>query len=706
MVMKNEQHVYRLEGLSCTNCAAKFEKNIQQIDTVQDLQLNFGASKLTVTGDVTIEQLEKAGAFDGIKVYEESYRPNSQQKATFWSSRENRTTTFSFLFLIVALLVDYGTALPDIYSIVLYLSAILIGGYALFITGLQNLVRLEFDMKTLMTIAIIGAALIGEWQEGAVVVILFALSEALESYSMDRARQSIRSLMDIAPSTALIRRQNEDIVLDVNDIRVGDIMLVKPGQKIAMDGVVRLGESAVSEAAITGESLPVHKQPGADVFAGSLNEEGFLEVEVTKLVQDTTIAKIIHLVEEAQAEKAPSQQFVDRFAAYYTPLILLVAILVTVIPPVFFGAEWSEWIYRGLAVLVVGCPCALVVSTPVAIVTAIGNAAKHGVLIKGGIHLEELGRIRSIAFDKTGTLSKGRPEVTDVVTLSSMNESELLAYASAIEHYSQHPLATAIVRKAEEVDARPVQADQFQSVTGKGAYATIAGATHWIGNLELFSNHPGQTSDVVQMVEELQKQGKTVMLLGNDQQFLGLIAVADPIRESSLSTLRELKDMGMKQLVMLTGDNAVTANAINQQLQLDQVEAGLLPAEKLEKIRELQQNYGKVAMVGDGINDAPALASANVGIAMGGAGTDTALETADVALLADDLTKLPYTMRLSHRTLTIIKQNIGFAFALKVLALLLIIPGWLTLWMAVLADVGSTLLVVLNSMRLMRVKDK
>lgn len=295
--------------------------------------------------------------------------------------------------------------------------------------------------------------------------------------------------------------------------------------------------------------------------------------------------------------------------------------------------------------------------------------------------------------------------MTDVVTLSSTNESELLAYASAIEHYSQHPLASAIVRKAEETAARSVQADHFQSVTGKGAYAKIGGVTHWIGNLELFSSHPARNEDVLQTVEALQQQGKTVMLLGNDQEFLGLIAVADPIRESSFSTLRELKDMGMKQLVMLTGDNAVTANAINQQLQLDQVEAGLLPAEKLEKIRELQQQYGKVAMVGDGINDAPALASANVGIAMGGAGTDTALETADVALLADDLTKLPYTMRLSHRTLTIIKQNIGFAFALKVLALLLIIPGWLTLWMAVLADVGSTLLVVLNSMRLMRVKD-
>ena len=703
--MKPEQHVYRLEGLSCTNCAAKFEKNIKEIATVEDLQLNFGASKLMVVGDVSIEQLEKAGAFDGIRVYEESHRPAFGEKRSFWDSSENRATVLSFIFLLAALVVDYGTAAPDWIVVGLYITAIVVGGLSLFRTGFSNLLRFEFDMKTLMTIAIIGAALIGEWQEGAVVVLLFALSEALEGYSMDKARQSIRSLMDIAPSEATVRRQGELFILDVNDIQIGDILLVKPGQKIAMDGIVASGESAINEAAITGESMPKFKQSGDDVFAGSLNEEGYLEVTVTKRVEDTTIAKIIHLVEEAQAEKAPSQQFVDRFAAYYTPAILVIALLVAVLPPLAFSGDWSEWVYRGLTVLVVGCPCALVVSTPVAIVTAIGNAAKNGVLIKGGVYLEELGRIRAIAFDKTGTLSEGRPSVTDVVPYHSYTSEQVIALAAGIEQYSQHPLASAIVRFAETKGIPAAAITDFRSLTGKGAQAVIEGQLVQIGSPSLFEGHTEFTSELQEIIGNLQQDGKTVMVLGDSAQLLGLVAVADPLRAVSSSMIERLKEIGIEKLVMLTGDNAITAHAINQKLGLDTVEASLLPEQKLEKIRELQATHGSVAMVGDGVNDAPALASATVGIAMGGAGTDTALETADVALLADDLTKLPYTMELSRKTLAVIKQNIGFAFAIKLIALLLIIPGWLTLWMAVLADVGSTVLVVLNSMRLLRVKE-
>lgn len=703
--MSTQPHVYRLEGLSCTNCAAKFEKNIKEIPTVEDLQLNFGASKLTIIGDVTIDQLEKAGSFDGIRVYEESHRPAHHEKRSFWASSENRATVLSFVFLLAALVVDYGTAAPDWLAVGLYITAIIVGGLSLFRTGFSNLLRFEFDMKTLMTIAIIGAALIGEWQEGAVVVLLFALSEALEGYSMDKARQSIRSLMDIAPREATVRRNGELYTLDVNDIQIGDTLLIKPGQKIAMDGIVASGESAINEAAITGESMPKFKQSGDDVFAGSMNEEGFLEVTVTKRVEDTTIAKIIHLVEEAQAEKAPSQQFVDRFAAYYTPAILIIALLVAVLPPLAFSGDWSEWIYRGLTVLVVGCPCALVVSTPVAIVTAIGNAAKNGVLIKGGVYLEELGRIRAIAFDKTGTLSEGRPTVTDVVPFHSYTSEQVIALATGIEQYSQHPLASAIVRFAETKGIPAAAITDFRSLTGKGAQAVIEGQLVQIGSPSLFEGHTEFTSELQEIIGNLQQDGKTVMVLGDSAQLLGLVAVADPLRAVSSSMIERLKEIGIEKLVMLTGDNATTAHAINQKLGLDTVEASLLPEQKLEKIRELQATHGSVAMVGDGVNDAPALASATVGIAMGGAGTDTALETADVALLADDLTKLSYTMGLSRKTLAVIKQNIGFAFTIKLIALLLIIPGWLTLWMAVLADVGSTVLVVLNSMRLLRVKE-
>ena len=384
---------------------------------------------------------------------------------------------------------QYGE--EHIFPIIGYGAAIVIGGYSLFIKGLKNLSRLKFDMNTLMTIAIIGAALIGEWGEGATVVILFAISEALERYSMDKARQSIESLMDIAPKEAFIRRGNEEMMINVEDIEVGDIMIVKPGQKLAMDGFVVKGTSTLNQAAITGESVPVTKTVDDEVFAGTLNEEGLLEVQVTKQVEDTTLSKIIHLVEEAQAERAPSQAFVDKFAKYYTPAIVMLALFIAVIPPLF-GGDWSEWIYQGLAVLVVGCPCALVVSTPVAVVTAIGNAAKNGVLIKGGIYLEETGHLKAIAFDKTGTLTKGVPAVTDILTFSG-EQNELLLITAAIEKGSQHPLASAIMRKAEErgLKFNDVSVEEFQSITGKGVKAKVNNQMYYVGSPNLFEELHG-----------------------------------------------------------------------------------------------------------------------------------------------------------------------------------------------------------------------
>ena len=566
--------------------------------------------------------------------------------------------------------------------------------------GLTNLSKLEFDMSTLMTIAVIGAALIGDWAEGAVVVFLFSVSEALESYSIDKARNSITSLIEIAPTTAIVLRNNQEFEVDVEDLRIHDVILIKPGQKIAMDGEVIQGNSSVNQATITGESVPVHKVLGDEVFAGTLNEEGAMQVRVTKLAEDTTIAKIIHLVEEAQAEKAPTQQFVDRFAKYYTPAILVISLLIMVIPPLVTGGLWAEWFYKGLVVLVVGCPCALVISTPIAIVTAIGNAARNGVLIKGGIHLEETGQVKVVAFDKTGTLTEGRPEVTDVVTVSSLTKDELLQQAASIEKFSQHPLATSIMRAAEKVQGSLLEVEQFQSITGKGAKGVIAERLVHVGSPNLFREMHTVDASVEQQILTLQQQGKTVMLVWSEAGLDGMIAVADQVRKGSLSVIQKLHEMG-KRTVMLTGDNQSTANAIGAQLGITEVKAELLPDQKVAMIKSLGQ-YGKVAMVGDGVNDAPALATANIGIAMGGAGTDTALETADIALMADDLEKLPYTIKLSSRTKQIILQNISIALGLKVIALLLIIPGWLTLWMAVMADMGATVIVVLNSLRLMR----
>lgn len=701
--MEDNQNVYRLQGLSCTNCAAKFEKNIRSIETVEDVQLNFGAMKVTVKGEASIEQLEKAGAFDGIKVYPERQRQLDKQEP-FWKKRENIAAIISLMLIIAGYVSSFQVGENSPVTIGIFALSILIGGFDLFKVGLKNLSKLEFDMKTLMTIAIIGAAIIGEWAEGAVVVFLFALSEALEGYSIDKARQSIKALMDIAPNRATIRRGKEVMEIDVEDVRIGDTMLIKPGQKLAMDGDVIEGQSSINQAAITGESIPVHKTVGDEVFAGTLNEEGALEVRVTKRVEDTTIAKIIHLVEEAQAERAPSQQFVDKFAKYYTPAIMVIALLVAVIPPLFFGGVWSEWVYSGLAVLVVGCPCALVISTPVAIVTAIGNAARKGVLIKGGIHLEETGKLKVVAFDKTGTLTEGKPVVTDVIPFSGMSADEVLGVSRAIESYSQHPLASAIVRKAKENEVQTYPATDFQSITGKGAKASINNVIYYIGSPNMFEEILSIPSSVSQQVKELQTQGKTVMLLGTDKDVKGLVAVADQVRKSSASIIKKLHALGIEKTIMLTGDNKATGNAIGRQLGLSETKAELLPQEKLEYIKSLRRQNGSVAMVGDGVNDAPALAAASVGIAMGGAGTDAALETADVALMADDLEKLPYTIALSRKTLAIIKQNISFALLVKLAALLLVVPGWLTLWLAIFADMGATLIVVANSLRLLKTR--
>lgn len=695
---------YRLGNLSCANCAMKFEQNVKSLPSVEEAQVNFGASKLRFSGTATLEELEAAGAFDGIKVIPlHQKKRDSEPKIPFYKRKENIVSFISLFFLLVGSFYSFRYEESHPVAITLFAISIVVGGVGIFKTGLANLVRFEFDMKTLMTIAIIGAAIIGEWREGAVVVFLFAVSEALEAYSMDKARQSIRKLMDIAPPSALVRRDGELVELLTEEIAVGDVLVVRPGQKIAMDGVVLSGTTTVNQAAITGESVPVLKGPGDDVFAGTLNEEGALEVKVTKLVGDTTIAKIIHLVEDAQAEKAPSQKFVDKFAKYYTPVIIVIAFLVAIVPPLL-GGDWSDWIYQGLAVLVVGCPCALVVSTPVAIVTAIGNAARQGVLIKGGIHLEETGRLDAIAFDKTGTLTKGYPEVTDFIAGDGVEEKQLLGMAAAVESMSQHPLGKAVVNFAKGSGAGIYEVTEFQSVTGKGAYGTVKGITVSIGSLNWANELTEVPELAAQQAAILQQEGKTVMAIVMDDRFGGLLAVADPVREESRSVLDKLKEIGIRHTVMLTGDHPGTAEAIAKKLGVTDVRASLMPADKLTAIKELKESYGRVAMVGDGINDAPALAASSIGIAMGGAGTDAALETADIAFMADDLSNLPYTMKLSRKTLRIIKENIMFALGLKVIALLLIIPGWLTLWIAIFADMGATLLVVLNSLRLLRVQ--
>ena len=705
MSEKMTEKTYRIEGLSCTNCAGKFEKNVKQLPGVTSATVNFGASKISVEGQTTIEELEEAGAFENL-IIRDDQENDEQVRSKESFIKRNIALIISLGFILVAVISQLSLGEDHLLTKALYILAIIIGGFDLFKEGFSDLIKLDFSMESLMTIAIIGAAFIGEWAEGSIVVILFAISEALERFSMDKARQSIRSLMDIAPKEALIRRNNVEQLVSVDKIDIDDIMIIKPGQKIAMDGLVINGHSSVNQAAITGESVPVEKQLDDEVFAGTLNEEGVLEVKVTKKVTDTTIAKIIHLVEEAQGERAPAQAFVDKFAKYYTPFIIIMALLIVVVPPLFFGGDWNKWLYQGLSILVVGCPCSLVISTPVSIVSAIGNAAKNGVLVKGGVYLEEIGHLRAIAFDKTGTLTKGKPVVTDFIATSSETDINYLSIISSLESLSQHPLASAILNEADKtnVDYKSIQIEDFQSITGKGLTGIHQNIRYYIGSPKLFSASVIEETAVKVQYRQFQEQGKTAMYFGTDEQILGVIAVADEVRDSSAAVISELHKLSIEHTIMLTGDNTKTAESIGKQLGVTEIKGDLMPQEKLDSIKALRTTYNKGAMVGDGINDAPALAASTVGIAMGGAGTDTALETADVALMGDDLQKLPFIVRLSRQTLKVIKQNITFSLGIKLLALLLVIPGWLTLWIAIVADMGATLLVTLNGLRLMKVK--
>lgn len=692
-------------GMDCADCAAKLEKRIGRVPGVDTAQVNFGASKMTVihSGRVaeilsTIEKMGYSGKVDeGLRI--------KNKPASFWKSNQYVKPTVVSLIMLVSGLIAGKLEAPDLIVNGLFLTGIFLGGFLPAKNGISVLISArEFDMNFLMTIAIIGASALGAFEEAATVVFLFSFGNTLQGYTLDKTRKSIRALMEITPNEALVRRGTAEIMLPVKEIVIEDIIIVRPGERIAMDGIVSTGYSTVNEAPITGESIPVEKQFGDEIYAGTVNERGSLEVKVTRLARDNTISRIIHMVEEAQGQRAPSQQFVDKFAKYYTPAVIVLAALVAAIPPLALGQPFEKWFYEAMAMLLVACPCALVISTPVSIVSAIGNAAKNGVLIKGGMYLEEAGALSVIAFDKTGTLTEGKPQVTDIIPIDGIPDKEFLSIAAAIESRSEHPLAEAIVKSAKEHGAEISIISAFESIPGKGARAMVQGKTYQIGNSRLFSEQAIDLNHVEDEVSSLQNEGKTVMMLGDDKRILGLIAVADVLRKNSGQAINKLKKAGIKKVIMLTGDNESTARAIATKAGVDDFRADLLPEDKVDAIKSLLAKHGKVAMVGDGVNDAPAMAISTVGIAMGAAGTDTALETADIALMADDLTKLTYTIKLSRKTLGIIKQNIAFALIIKGLILLLVIPGWLTLWLAVVGDMGSSLLVTLNAMRLLRVK--
>ncbi|MGG3195122.1 heavy metal translocating P-type ATPase [Priestia aryabhattai] len=690
---------YMIEGMDCAACANTIVNHLKTVPAVKDVRVNFSTGKAQIEhdneADDIIKEVSKAG-------YTATLVSSSRQPA---ESRHHKGKNGPIIFsgILIALgFIGSHTGIASYMITVLYAIAMIVSGYKPAKSAYYGIKSRSLDMNVLMTVAALGAAVIGEWLEGATVVWLFALGVALQTRSIEQTRNSIRGLMDLAPSEAWVKENGQLIKKAAEDISIGTTIVVKPGDRIPLDGEITNGESSINQAPITGESIPVDKVIGDAVYAGTINESGSLEIKVTKLVEDTTISKIIHLVEEAQEKKAPTQAFVDKFATIYTPIVFILALFIMVIPPLFDGA-WSEWFYKGLELLVVACPCALVISTPVAIVSAIGNAAKNGVLIKGGTFLEKAGAINAIAFDKTGTLTEGKPAVSEVVSLAA-EENQLLAITKTLEDYSNHPIARAIVDYVAEKKVVSLQGSNFKILTGKGVQATIKDTVYYAGNTKLFSDLGTPLSQCWSHIEKLQNEGKTIIIVGTAKSVLGIISVADTIRHTTVSALESLKQNGMQQIVMLTGDNEGTAKMIASQSRIDRYFADLLPEDKVKAIQQLQHEGYQTAMVGDGINDAPALATADLGIAMGGAGTDTAMETADIVLMADNLEKLPHTMKLSRKALAVIKQNIWFSIIVKVIALAFIFPGWLTLWIAVLSDTGAALLVILNSLRLLKMK--
>ncbi|GAB1775002.1 heavy metal translocating P-type ATPase [Priestia megaterium] len=690
---------YLIEGMDCAACANTIVNHLKTVPAVKDVRVNFSTGKAQIEhdneADDIIKEVSKAG-------YTATLVTSSRQSA---ESRHHKGQNGPIVFsgILIALgFIGSHTGIASYMTTVLYAIAMIVSGYKPAKSAYYGIKSRSLDMNVLMTVAALGAAVIGEWLEGATVVWLFALGVALQTRSIEQTRNSIRGLMDLAPSEAWVKENGQLIKKAAEDISIGTTIVVKPGDRIPLDGEIINGESSINQAPITGESIPVDKVIGDAVYAGTINESGSLEIKVTKLVEDTTISKIIHLVEEAQEKKAPTQAFVDKFATIYTPIVFILALFIMVIPPLFDGA-WSEWFYKGLELLVVACPCALVISTPVAIVSAIGNAAKNGVLIKGGTFLEKAGAINAIAFDKTGTLTEGKPAVSEVVSLAA-EENQLLAITKTLEDYSNHPIARAIVDYAAEKKVDSLQGSNFKILTGKGVQATIQETVYYAGNAKLFSDLGTPLPHCWSHIEKLQNEGKTIIIVGTAKSVLGIISVADTIRHTTVSALESLKQNGMQQIVMLTGDNEGTAKMIASESRVDRYFADLLPEDKVKAIQQLQHEGYQTAMVGDGINDAPALATADLGIAMGGAGTDTAMETADIVLMADNLEKLPHTMKLSRKALAVIKQNIWFSIIVKVIALAFIFPGWLTLWIAVLSDTGAALLVILNSLRLLKMK--
>ena len=693
----------RITGLDCPDCASKLETAIKRIKGVAWASLNYATSVLIVEYEpqrVGIHKIVGKVRGFGYDIEEKEPLISTSKKFQIFRSARLGLTVISGVLLTAGWIVWMLGAGTHISS-ALFIASAVTGGIFAARSGLLSLAGLSLDTNFLMTAAAVGAVWLGEYSEAAAVMFLFSLGSSLEAFTVSKTRRSIKSLIEAFPTHASIKRDGSIKQVPLEEIEIGEHVLIKPGEKIPVDGRIIDGESAVNESPVTGESVPKSKQKGDTVYAGSINGRGSLEVRTTNRAEDNTISRIVHMVEEAQAQKAPSQRFSETFGRYYTPCVITLAVIVAALGPVLLGGTFDSWLKTALTLLVVSCPCALVISTPVAIVAAIGNAARQGVLIKGGAHLETLGEVNIVAFDKTGTLTNAKLKVCNIIPFNSQTPEEVLSIAASVESRSEHPLAEAIVSKAQDMGLEELHVSFFEALPGKGARAVVNGCVYYVGSRRLLEEYsidiPGSDS-----ITDLITAGITVIFVANETTLLGAIGAVDTIKARSAETITLLKQAGINETVLLTGDTKQTARAVASSLGIDREYAELLPEDKLSKIRELISGRNIVAMVGDGINDAPALAAANVGIAMGGAGSHAAIEAADVALMADELIMLPYAITLSRKAKRIIQQNI----ALALFAVLVLVGGallkWVTLTMGVLGHEGSALLVIANSMRLLK----
>lgn len=706
IVRQYTHELLTLGGLDCPDCAMKVEKTLLKMHGVIWASVNYATSILSIeyiTSEVSHADIVSAAQTLGYDIPEPGPSVAGKMRTavapSLWKNRRVLTTATSGLFLLLGFLTPW-LGLPLVFGKLMYGFALVIGGYYTARSGLYSAKALSLDTNFLMTIAAVGAVALGDWLDGAMVLFLYSLGSTLEAYTVERTRRSIRSLVDLFPHDALVKRHGHEDRVALEDIAVGEVVVVKPGDRIPVDGEVVAGNSSVDQSAVTGESVPIEKFPGDTVYAGTINQNGSMDIRVTSTVEDNTLSRIIHLVEDAQAQKAPSQRFTERFGRIYTPVVIVAALVMAIAPPLIWG-NFPECFRRALTLLVVSCPCALVISTPVAIVAAIGNAARNGILVKGGAYLEDMGRISVAAFDKTGTLTTGKLKVSGVYAANGFTEDDVLKIAATIESRSEHPLADAILALADEKGVPRGDIAYFEAAPGKGAKAVVDGNLAYIGNRRLVDDLKLDVSQIAALEARI-REHETAMFVGTNGHVIGAITAADTLRETTAEALVRLRAAGISKMVMITGDSEAAARSVAAGLGFDEIHAGLLPEEKVDIIKDLVKRHGRVTMVGDGINDAPALAAATVGVAMGGAGAHAVLETADMTLMADDLAKLPYSIKLSRQTLRVIKQNVAFAVLVVFALIFTTLPGYLRLPMGVIGHEGSALLVIANGMRLLR----